>query len=157
MGLVDGGGRLLERLEPVLRPDTRWLLLGPARSGTAIHKDPRNTAAWNTVCSGVKRWALLSPEVSAPLAERESPPEGTKWTIPDWFREEWPSIAAEAVEKGEDIPFLKHTSRILRLIESQHCLSVRVVGVASPPVQCSNTGLKMRNKKCEVLMNLSKV
>ena len=39
-------------------------------------------------------------EVSAALAERESPPEGTKWTMPDWFREEWPSIAAEAVDRG---------------------------------------------------------
>ena len=39
-------------------------------------------------------------EVSASLAERESPPEGTKWTIPDWFREEWPSIANEAIGKG---------------------------------------------------------
>ena len=72
MGLGGGGagggrGRLLERLEPALRPDTRWLLLGPARSGTAIHRDPKNTAAWNTVCSGVKRWALLSPEVRVTL------------------------------------------------------------------------------------------
>ena len=74
MGLVGGGagGRLLERLEPALRPDTRWLLLGPARSGTAIHRDPRNTAAWNTVCSGVKRWAMLSPEVGWALSQCSS-------------------------------------------------------------------------------------
>ena len=31
-------------------------------------------------------------------------------------------------------------------IKSQHCLSARFVGVNSS-VQCSNTGLKMRNKK----------
>ena len=36
---------------------------------------------------------------------------------------------------------------LLGRIESQHCLSVRCVGVTSPHVQCSNTGLKMRNKK----------
>ena len=48
-------------------------------------------------------------QVSAALAERESPPEGTKWTIPDWFREEWPSIAAEAVEEvgGVALDFLQ--------------------------------------------------
>ena len=34
---------------------------------------------------------------------------------------------------------------------TQHCLSVRFVGVAHPPVQCSNTGLKMSNKKCWVV------
>ena len=30
---------------------------------------------------------------------------------------------------------------------------VRFVGVASPPVQSSNTGLKIRNKKCEIIMH----
>ena len=34
---------------------------------------------------------------------------------------------------------------------TQHCLSVWFVGIASPPVQCSNTGLEMRNKKCWVV------
>ena len=32
-------------------------------------------------------------------------------------------------------------------VKSLHCLSIWFVGVAYPPVQCSNTGLKMRNKK----------
>ena len=51
----------------------------------------------------------LPVQVPAALAERESPPEGTKWTIPDWFREEWPSIAAEAVEEegGVALDFLQ--------------------------------------------------
>ena len=30
-----------------------------------------------------------------------------------------------------------------------HSLSIQFVRVASLPVRCSNTGLKMRNKKCE--------
>jgi len=34
---------------------------------------------------------------------------------------------------------------------TQHCLSVQFVGVASPPVQCSNTCLEMINKKCWVV------
>ena len=37
-------------------------------------------------------------------------------------------------------------------IKSQHCLSV---GVASPPVQCSNTGLEKRNQKSQTLMQPS--
>ena len=38
---------------------------------------------------------------------------------------------------------------------TQHCLSVRFVGVSSPPVQCSNTGLEMGNKKCWVVHHIS--
>ena len=42
-------------------------------------------------------------------------------------------------------------------IKSLHCLSIRFVAVAFPPVQCSNTGLKMRNKKCVILIHSSNV
>ena len=34
-------------------------------------------------------------------------------------------------------------------------LSVRSVGVTSPPIQCSNSGLKMRNKKQSLIILLS--
>ena len=44
---------------------------------------------------------------------------------------------------------------LLGCIKRQHRLSVRFVGVTSPPVQFSNTGLKKRNKKCEVVMQPS--
>ena len=51
---------------------------------------------------------------------------------------------------GTDILALKHVSRIL-----VHCynLSAWFVGVASPPVQCSNTGLEMRNNWWVVAMS----
>ena len=42
-------------------------------------------------------------------------------------------------------------------IKSPPCLSVPFMGVASPPVQCSKTGLKMRNKKCEIPTHPSNV
>ena len=42
------------------------------------------------------------------------------------------------------------------MYKSQQCLS-GLWGMASPLVQCSDTGLKMRNKKCEVLMHPSNV
>ena len=42
-------------------------------------------------------------------------------------------------------------------VKSQHCLSVQFVGVSSPPVQCSNTGFKMRYKKCEILIHPSNI
>ena len=40
---------------------------------------------------------------------------------------------------------------IRTLIISPDCLSIRFVGVASPPVQCSKTGLKKRDMKCWVV------
>ena len=97
--------RLLERLTPAaLQPATRWLLLGAARSGTAMHVDPINTAAWNTVTHGVKRWALVAAGAPAELVQRERfcPPE-MEWTLPEWFREEWPSIAQEAQSSGHRV------------------------------------------------------
>ena len=42
-------------------------------------------------------------------------------------------------------------------IKSQHCLSDWFLGIASPPVQCSNTGLKKRNQKSHTLMQPSNV
>ena len=92
--------RLLERMDPSLRQYTRWLLLGPARSGTALHTDPKNTSAWNTVCYGRKHWAILSPDVAAELALRDSSPEGMEWSLPEWFSEEWPFLASDAVAAG---------------------------------------------------------
>lgn len=31
------------------RPDHRWLIIGPERSGSTFHKDPNATSAWNAV------------------------------------------------------------------------------------------------------------
>ena len=42
-------------------------------------------------------------------------------------------------------------------IKSRHCPSVRFVSLASPPVRCSNTGLKKINQKSQILMRPSNV
>jgi hypothetical protein len=44
-----------------VRPNFRWFLVGGAGSGSALHRDPLGTAAWNTVVVGEKRWAMLGP------------------------------------------------------------------------------------------------
>lgn len=41
------------------RPDCRWLILGPGRSGSTFHKDPNATSAWNAVLTGSKYWLMF--------------------------------------------------------------------------------------------------
>lgn len=52
------------------RPDSRWLIMGPARSGSTFHKDPNGTSAWNAVLTGRKYWLMF------PSAPTLPPPPG---------------------------------------------------------------------------------
>ncbi|KAJ4382927.1 hypothetical protein N0V86_002154 [Didymella sp. IMI 355093] len=52
------------------RPDSRWLILGPARSGSTFHKDPNATSAWNAVLTGSKYWLMF------PSGGSHAPPPG---------------------------------------------------------------------------------
>ncbi|KAF9423959.1 hypothetical protein BGZ94_008115 [Podila epigama] len=48
------------------RPDYRWLIVGPARSGSTFHKDPNATSAWNAVITGSKKWIMFPPHILPP-------------------------------------------------------------------------------------------
>lgn len=48
------------------RPDFRWLIMGPPRSGSTFHKDPNATSAWNAVITGAKKWIMYPPHVVPP-------------------------------------------------------------------------------------------
>ena len=48
------------------RPDYRWLIIGPARSGSNFHIDPNSTNAWNAVITGRKKWVMYPPHVTPP-------------------------------------------------------------------------------------------
>lgn len=48
------------------RPDDKWLIVGPARSGSTYHKDPNATSAWNAVLRGSKYWIMFPSSASSP-------------------------------------------------------------------------------------------
>ncbi|KAL6715866.1 hypothetical protein ACLMJK_006827 [Lecanora helva] len=52
------------------RPDSRWLIMGPERSGSTFHKDPNATSAWNAVLKGSKYWIMF------PTSPSQPPPPG---------------------------------------------------------------------------------
>jgi hypothetical protein len=60
------GEDLFAVLGETARPDYRWLIVGPARSGSTFHLDPNATSAWNGVVRGAKRWALYPPGAPPP-------------------------------------------------------------------------------------------
>lgn len=48
------------------RPDDKWFIVGPARSGSTYHKDPNATSAWNAVLRGSKYWIMFPSSASNP-------------------------------------------------------------------------------------------
>jgi hypothetical protein len=48
------------------RPDHRWLIIGPERSGSTFHKDPNATSAWNAVVRGSKYWIMFPSSANIP-------------------------------------------------------------------------------------------
>jgi hypothetical protein len=73
------------------RPDSRWLIIGPARSGSTFHKDPNATSAWNAVLRGSKYWIMFPTNagsrpppgvyVSEDQSEVTSPLSIAEWLI----------------------------------------------------------------------------
>ncbi|KDN36737.1 Clavaminate synthase-like protein [Tilletiaria anomala UBC 951] len=70
------------------RPDYRWIIAGPRRSGSGWHKDPNMTSAWNAVMRGSKLWLMLPPDtcppgvyVSPDEAEVTAPLSNAEWLL----------------------------------------------------------------------------
>lgn len=70
------------------RPDRRWLIVGPARSGSTFHKDPNATSAWNAVLQGEKYWIMFPASVHSPpgvfVSEDQSEVTSPE-SIMEWF------------------------------------------------------------------------
>ncbi|KAI8818137.1 uncharacterized protein EV422DRAFT_190700 [Fimicolochytrium jonesii] len=96
------------------RPDYRWLIIGPARSGSTFHVDPNSTSAWNAVISGAKKWIMYPPEVIPPGVFPS--PDGSEVTaplsLPEWFlsfyeqTKSGPSAPIEGVCRAGEILFV---------------------------------------------------
>eukprot|EP00943_MAST-04B_sp_MAST-4B-sp1_P002382 g2382.t1 len=61
-----GENDLFSLLGEEKRPDYRWLIAGPARSGSSFHIDPNGTNAWNAVIKGKKKWIMFPPHIVPP-------------------------------------------------------------------------------------------
>lgn len=92
---------LFECLGDEERPPYRWILIGPARSGTGVHIDPLGTHAWVTLLEGAKRWVLFPYGTDEGVIGMQDP------QIPSalWFSQEggWYKRAMEQVPGAVEI------------------------------------------------------
>jgi len=73
------------------RPDYKWIIVGPQRSGSNFHIDPNATHAWNAPIRGRKFWILYPPGVTPPGVIPSV--SGDEVTMPisvgEWFLSFW--------------------------------------------------------------------
>lgn len=70
-----------------VRPAFRWILVGPARSGSTWHKDPNMTSAWNGLISGRKKWIMYPPDETPPgvFPSANQAEVCTPISVAEWF------------------------------------------------------------------------
>lgn len=96
------------------RPDYRWIIIGPAGSGSSFHIDPNSTSAWNAVIKGSKKWILFPPDVVPPGVHPS--PDGVEVACPvsiiEWFMNfynetrSWKKKPIECVCKAGEVIFV---------------------------------------------------
>ncbi|EKX49962.1 hypothetical protein GUITHDRAFT_67304 [Guillardia theta CCMP2712] len=75
------------------RPNWRWIIIGPARSGSSFHIDPNSTSAWNAVISGRKKWIMFPPGQRPPgvFPSADMANVATSASIWEWFLNFYPA------------------------------------------------------------------
>ncbi|CAE6966279.1 jmjd6-b, partial [Symbiodinium sp. KB8] len=97
-----------------LRPPFRWLLLGPRRSGSTLHKDPLGTSAWNALVFGKKLWVLFPPSTPPELLRPEADTDFSEESASCWFLHWWKSARARAwPERFTPIEFLQQPGEVV--------------------------------------------
>ncbi|KAI5069039.1 hypothetical protein GOP47_0015340 [Adiantum capillus-veneris] len=96
------------------RPNYRWLIVGPARSGSSFHIDPNSTSAWNAVVKGTKKWILFPPDVNPPGVHPS--PDGVEVAAPvsimEWFMnfyeqtKQWKRKPVECICQAGELMFV---------------------------------------------------
>ena len=76
---------LMGALGAARRPDYRWLIVGPALSGSSFHVDPNANFAWNATVQGRKKWILYPPATPPPLRAEDD----RQVSLLQWFDEHY--------------------------------------------------------------------
>ncbi|KAJ3061469.1 hypothetical protein HDU98_002637 [Podochytrium sp. JEL0797] len=105
---------LFSLLGPNERPDHRWLIIGPPRSGSTYHLDPNSTNAWNAVITGSKKWIFFPPGCPPPgvFPSEDGSEVTTPISLAEWFlnhydeMKSWPVKPLECVQKAGEIIYV---------------------------------------------------
>ena len=101
------------------RPPFRWIVIGPARSGTGMHVDPLGTSAWNALVQGRKRWCLFPPNTPTHIInpqEKSFNDEGISW-----FATVYPLISQPNLRKALGmIEFVQSSNQIVFVPSGWH-------------------------------------
>jgi len=108
------------------RPDHKWLIIGPQRSGSSFHIDPNCTHAWNCPIIGRKKWIFYPPGHPPPGVIPSSDGDDVampislgEWVIDFWKEHvkrkqklkregRWEEMPLECVVSPGDILFVPH-------------------------------------------------
>jgi hypothetical protein len=73
------------------RPDYKWIIVGPQRSGSNFHIDPNATHAWNAPIRGRKFWILYPPGVPPPgvIPSTDGDEVMMPISVGEWFLSFW--------------------------------------------------------------------
>jgi hypothetical protein len=131
------GTDLFRLFGPEARPDYRWLICGPKRSGSIFHIDPNSTNAWNVSVQGRKKWIFYPPHVSPPGVVMSH--DGADVTVPistgEWLLSFWeqhlearknpdPTMRPlEAVVQPGEVIFVPHGYWHM-VVNLDHCIAL---------------------------------